>query len=360
MNQENINQQQQQNVIGGNVQEGVPQAQDDPALIINQHYLPRGDLTISSNISFVDSSVTPITIPLVQIPTLFRQTFDSTEMNLADDEDIEYYTNKYSPAPQVTMPNISIYLGYVILGVEMDIKYLESIMICCQNYLNGTMEILPSGTFRYLNQRRDGLSRRYTKLCMAVYYSISSNYYKVRPRMAEMVREMQALMQDLYDDNTYTSVLTELTPYRVNDHDYTISKSTIRRWATTITWHALMYNSQSPLTFQQFLDLFFKIYSIAQGKILRYDLTHINDQQVLTIIPNSHLFVHLTPENMISSEVQVTSEIPQRFISLMRYLPLANDDMLEWSEDDDDDDERDNSEQEDNQNAESVDESALA
>lgn len=364
MEQQNVNQEQQQNVIDGNIQDGVPQAQDDPALIINQHYLPRGDLTISSNISFVDSSVTPVTIPFATIPTLFQQTFDSVEVNFSDDGDIHYETTTFSPSPQVQMPNIARYIGYIILGIEVDTKYQESIMVCCQCYLDGTMEILPNGTFRYLNQRRDGLSRRYADLCVAVYYSISSNYYKTRPRMLEMVREMQSLMQDIYQDTTYTSVYTKVIPYIENGHRYDLSKTLIRRWATTIPWHALMYNSQSPLDFHQFIDLFFKIYSINQGKILRYDLTHSNQQQLQTIIPNSDLFVRLTPPNMISSEVQISSEIPLRFISLLRYLFLAEAGELPWNLDEenneDENDDQSHQEAESNQDAESIDEARLA
>lgn len=363
MNQQNINQQQQANVIGGNIQAGIPQAQDDPALIINQHYLPKGNLTITSNISFVDSSVTSITIPLVTMPTLFRQIFDSNEINFVDTEDSDFSTNTFSPSPHIQMPNIARFIGYVILGIELDIKYQESIMLCCQNYLNGTMEILQNGSFRCLNQSRDGTDRRYSNLCKAVYFSISANYYKVRPRMVEVIKEIQSLMQDLYQDSSYTSVYTKVLPFNANGQDYVISKSTLRRWATTIPWHALMYNSQSPLSFEQFMDLFFKLYSVNQGKILRYDLTHSNDQQIQTIMPNSHLFINLTPPNMISSEVHVTSEIPQRFVSLIRYLLLAQGDELTWSLENDDEDEDDDQEQEqeeDQPDAESIDEAQLA
>lgn len=363
MNQENINQEQQQNVIGGNVQQGVPQQQDDPALIINQHYLPRGDLTISSNISYVDSSVVPVTIPLAQIPALFQQTFDNTEINLTDSEEMTFPTNKFSPSPQVQMPNIATFLSYVILGIEMDTKYLESIMICCQVYLDGSMEILPNGSFRYLNQQRDGLTRRYSNLCLAVYYSISSTYYEVRPRAAETVREMQFLMQDIFSRPNATSVYTKLLPYRSNGHDYVLSKSTIRRWATTIPWHGLIYNSQAPLTFDQYVELFFKIYSIAQGKILRYDLTHTNNQQIQTILPNSDMFVALTPPNMISSEIYISSDIPQRFISLIRYLVLAENGHFTWQDAEEEETNQDESDQQNNSSnggAESIDEESLA
>lgn len=363
MNQENINQEQQENVIGGNVQAGIPQAQDDPALIVNQHYLPRGDLTITSNISFVDSSVNSITIPFVRMPTLFQQVFDSTEMNFSNDERMHFPTNTFSPAPHIQIPNIARYIGYVILGIEMDLKYQESIMICCQNYLNGSMEILPNGSFRYLNQIRDGLTRRYTNLCKAVYFAISSGYYKTRPKPIEIVKEIQSLMQDLYENPNYTSVYTKVLPFVVNGQEYSISKSTLRRWATTIPWHALIYNSQSPLSFDDFMDLFFKIFSITQGKILRYDLTHSNNQQVQTIMPNSSLFINLTPPNMISSEVHTTSEISQHFVSFIRYLFLAEGDELPWGEneqedDDDNDDEQQNDES--TQDAESIDEAELA
>jgi hypothetical protein len=332
----NINQEQQQDVIGGNIQNGVPQQQDDPALVINQHYLPRGDLTISSNISFVDSSVTPITIPLVQMPLIFEQIFDSTEMNFTTTDDLIFSQNRYKPAPHMQIPNIARYLGYVITGTDMDTKFLESMMICCGCYLDGTMEILPSGTFRYLNQRRDGTNRRYSPLCMAVYYSISSAYYQIRPKNLEIVKQIQSLMQDIYENSNYTSVLTRVRPMVIAGQEYIVNKSTLRRWATTIPWHALMYNSQSPLSFQQFIDLYFKVFSINQGKILRYDISHPNEQTTQTIMPNSHLFVKLTPENMISSEVHITTDIPQRFINLIRYLALVENEEITWSEDDED------------------------
>lgn len=363
MNQDNMYWQQEEQLNGENVRSRIPQAQDDPALVLNQHYLPKGDLTITANISFVDSSVNAIVIPLVQIPTLFHQTFDSTEFNFSDSQDIHFPLRIFSPAPYIRIPNIARYLGYVILGIEMDTKYKESIMICCQNYLDGSMEILPNGSFRYLKQRRDGLARRYTSLCKAAYFSISANYYKTRPSNIQMTKEIQSLMQDLYDNSTYTSVYTKLIPFTVNDQEYHISKSTLRRWATTIPWHALIYNSQSPLSFDGFTDLFFKIFCVNQGKILRYSSIHSNVQHVGTIIPNSHLFINLTPLNMISSEVHIPPEITQQFVTFIRYLLLSEGDSLTWGLDEQENDDNDDSEQhneQSTQDAESIDESELA
>lgn len=366
-NTPNVNQQQQVLVIGGNVQNGIPQAQDDPALVINDGYLPNGDLTLNSNISYIDSSVHSVSIPFVQMASLFEQKFDSTEMNFADTEDLTFLTKQYSPPPHYQMPNIARYIANIIIGLELDIKYLESILICCANYLNGQAEILPSGIFRTLNVVRDGTNRRYSKLCKAIYYSIGSSYYQVRPNQAVIIKDMQTLLQDLYRDGTYTSVLTTLKPYVQDNQQYAIGKTSVQRWATSIPWHALIYNSQSPITFEDFLDLFFKIYSINKGKILRFDLTYPNRQLAQSIIPNSNLFNKLVPEGMNSSEIHLTSDVPNRFILFLRYLMQSELSDLPWGEDDDeldDDDIIDENEGELNNNGsettESVDEAELA
>lgn len=358
MEQGDFDQNQQENVIGGDIQNGIPQQQDDPALIINPHYLPQGDLTITSNISFVDSSIQPITVPLTSIPGLFQQVFDASESNLTQDVELEYPTPVLSPNPPMSLPNIARYLAYIVLGIELDIKYRESILLCCQNYTEGTMEITPNGDFRALKQTRDGTTRRYTNLCIAIYFSISGSYYKVNPHNTEMIASMQSLMQDIYQNKTYTSVYTKLNKYVFRGKSYTVPKSTIRRWATTIPWHALMYNSQSPLTFTQFIDLYFKMYSISQGKILRYDISHSNDQSTQTIIPNSQLFSALNPPHMISSEINIPTDIPDRFITLMRYLMLVQQGILNL--DDDEDDTNDNQDDIVPNDPESIDEGGLA
>lgn len=335
----NINQEQQQNVINGNIQGNVPQQQDDPPLIINQHYLPRGDLTISSNISFVNSSVNAVIVPLVAMPSLFRQEFDNNEENFSVNSGYATDYVDISPNPHVQIPNIARYIGYIISGIQIDVKFEESILICCKCYLNGTMEILPNGTFRYLNQPRNGLTRRYSLLCKIIYHSISQYYYEPTLDSTTLVAEMQGLMQDLYDNSTYTSVLTTIKPYVFNGVEYTITKSALRRWATTIPWHALIFNSQSPLGYDDFLDLFFKMFSINQGKALRYIDTHPNIQRVQSIVPNSSLFTRLNPTHMESYEINYAPVTTTRFILFCRYMQIAITSTLDWHSDDSDDEE---------------------
>lgn len=324
MSRVNLNDEQQRSVINGTIQGQVPQQQEDPARVIDQQFIDNGNLVITSTFDFKTRTTSSVIIPFSQVPSLFEQRFDNTEENFVINEDIAIEQYYFAPNAQFQMPNIAHYIGYIVIGAETSTKYQESILICCQEYLNGTMEILPSGLFRVLNVRRDGTNRRYSQLCMAIYFSIGALYYQLVPSNSTVVREMQALLQDIYNNTSFTSVLTRLKSYDANGVSTQVNRPILRRWATSIPWHALMYNAQAPMTFGQFLDLFFKLYSINQGKVIRYDLTHPDDQAPHSIIPNDIMFTNVTPKNMVSSPYHISPLIPYKFIYFIRYL-MASD-----------------------------------
>lgn len=366
MNDNNLNLNQQNNVLNGTIQGNVPQSQDDPALAINPQVRRPGDLYLTSNLSFEDQSVLTVKIEIDQIPQLFLQIFDSSEANLSTDEEIQFETSRYSPSHYTFTPNIAQYIGNVILGLEMGTKYQESIMMGCAMYLDGVAEILPNGSIRILNVRRDGTNRRYSELCMIIHYAIGSYYYKVRPNVATTVKMYQSLMQEIYGNAYYTSVLTRIKKFQSRGSLYNVSRAAIRRWALDVPWHALMYNSQAPLDKQQFIDLFFKVYSVNVGQELRYDMTHDNDQFAQTINPNSILFTSLIPENMVAAPTFLSADIPLGFITFMRYYLGVDYVDFRWraegeesSEDDDSDKLSDDDRLDGTPDAENMDDSVL-
>lgn len=344
MTSNDSNQDQQLYVLNGNVQENIPQPQDDPPLRVNQQTRRNGDLTLTSNLSFEDSSVKTVRIPITSMPAMFAQVFDSTEANFSTDNELSYDRHRYSPTAYTYTPNIAKFLGNIIIGQELGVKYLESIMIGCAMYLDGVAEILPEGDIRILDVRRDTSKVRYRELCIIIYYSLSSFYNKARPTTLTLIEMYQSLMQEIYGNASLTSVYTRIKRYQSQGQLYDVSRAAIRRWALDTPWHALMYNNQAPLTKEQFVDLFFKMYSVNTGQELRYATIHPNDQTPSTLNPNSPLFTALLPDTMVARMVDNSADIPMCFITFIRYY-LATDyidlkwrDIDETSSDDDDDD----------------------
>lgn len=334
-------------VVGGNVQQGVPTQQSDPTIIPNAHYLPNGDLTICSDQNFDNWTINTITIPIATVAGLFRIETDSNEPNLVEQEDVEYTPTKYTPHLQTSMPNIAQFIGMLITGADIDQRFLESILTSTAAYLDGIMEILANGTFMYLNQQRDGTNRRYSQLCMIINYAISSVIYPPMPPNSEIAMEQQAMIQTLYQTGA-TSALFTLRDAVVNSNTYIITKAMLNRWAMTTPWHALIYNSQAPLTLRAFITLFNNIFSINCGKRLTSQNSFIGQKPTTSMMPNFDLFTNLTPPGMRSSTFNISTKIPQRFITFLRYLLYTESNELEWF-DDEDEDTSDASEGEDDQ-----------
>lgn len=316
-------------VINGNIQEGIVQQQFDPDLKINTNYLPNGDLSLTSDLSYGTNTIKNISIPLSAVTTIFRPAFDSSEVNLVNGDVFVLNQKRYTPHHQIQMPNIARYIGYVMTGVPLYVKYLESIMLCCRNYLDGTMEILPSGAFMYLNQRRDGTVRRYSDLCIAIYYAIASDIYSQQPGKDVVDMELQSLIQNTFLSNA-TSMYVEVIPYVVNNTTYNVTKPLIKTWATSSPWHALIYNSQAPLSMDEYVKLFLKVFAIFTGKAIRYldDTPNVIKNQA--IIPNSPHFTKLSPPGTSSHTIQYDNSIITRMYKLVRYIYAAEQGLLEW------------------------------
>lgn len=333
----NTSESQNVNIIGGNIQTGIPTQQADPTQIINTHYLPNGDLTIQSDQDLDTWTINKITIPISTVAGLFQNTTDSTEQNIVIDDDIELSPPYYTPRSQTSMPNIAQFIGALITGTDLDQRYLESILICTSSYLDGTMEILPSGMFLMLNARRDGTNRRYSQLCMILNYAISYCIYTPPPPRSDVAMEQQALIQTLFVPGA-TSMLTKLRQATVNSENYTITKTMLNRWAMTTPWHALIYNSQAPLTRNAFIKLFYNIYTINCGKRITYTNSVSGFQPTMSIVPNSGLFTKLDPINSVSSTYNINTQISQRLSIFIRYMLLSSETPLTWITDDDESD----------------------
>lgn len=320
-------------VIGNNYQDGIPGPQADPPIQINQHYLPNGDLTISSNYDYSAQDITKIVVPIVDVPSLFGTTFDGSEQDLVMTAQIEYEFNYYHPLHQIIMPNIAQFIGNLVTGVDLYDKSMEAMLICTQGYLNGIYEILPNGMFLALKEQRDGTNRRYSNLCKAIYFALSSTIYKDMPARSEMNIEMQSLIQDKMMPGA-TSMLVKVKPYVYQNQEYNVTTPMFNMWAQTTPWHALMFNSQAPLTMDQFIQLFIKIFAINNGKTLRYTMSYTNKQPILSIVPNSDLFVALNPPNMVSSIKYSNPAITERFVTFIRYLSYSVFVGLDWDDTD--------------------------
>lgn len=337
--------------VGDNIQNGIPEPQQDPTIPPNTHYLPNGDLTIESVYDYGTKTRHIKKVPLVEMLGLLETATDARETNLVNSDTLIFNPGVYKPHHTIFLPNIAQYIGKVITGADLQQKYLEDMMLCCQAYLDGTMEISETGFFRVLNTRRDGLNRRYSKLCMCVYYSISEEIYKSLPAKVISDIEIQSLIQDLIMPGS-TSMYVKLKPYNINGIPYNIPKPSVSAWLNTTPWHSIIYNSQTPITFVNFLRLFFKLYCLYGGKITRY--IEFMPNQIVTdgILPNSDYFVKLNPENTNSFEQRISNTVPLRIARLIRYLVKSEstDDPLTWipygteDDDSDNDDNNDNNE----------------
>lgn len=358
----NTNEIQNVNVIGGNIQNGIPTQQADPTLVPNAHYLPSGHLTIASIGSLNNWTVRPVSIPITAVSNLFEVTTNSTEQNLIVDDEFRFYVPSYKPRNIITVPNIAYFIGAVITGAELSQKYLESMLVCTTGYLNGTMEILASGTFMNLNQVRDGRNRRYSRLCTVINYALSGNLYSPDPHLADVATEQQAQIQ-AYFMRDATSMLVRLKKAIVNDTEYTVTKSMLSQWALSTPWHALMYNSQAPMEIDDFIRLFINVYAIHCGKrIVHLDSVPL-DTDHATILPNFDLFTALNPPNTQSVVNNISTAIPTRFISFTNLLYYTIENELEWSppnEDGEDVQSEDDTEEEDNSDDSEENDSDLA
>lgn len=345
-------------IVDGNIQGLVPQVQADPPLQPNDHYLPNGSLTVHSEYNYATKEVSNVTITPMTLRRLFVQKFDSTEQNFANTAQFPITLEIKNPLPYALMPNIANWIGHVICGTSLNDKFIDALIICTRNYLEGTMEILPNGSFSVLTTRRPGLTRRYSKLCIFVHFALAATHSKVVNHSTINIRNIQAIMQDIYGSNRFTSVYTSLEPYNHLGNLHHIATDTIKMWATRTPWHALIYNSQTPMLTNGFRDLFFKIYSLCRGAILRNNANHSNDQKSHSIIPNSPFFTNVVPAGMIAHVRHIPEQEPFAFVNFMRYFLASDEGALEWDFDDDDDDEV-NSEN-NNTGSESVDESQIS
>lgn len=289
----------------------------------------------------------------------FLQKFDITEQNFATSQTFPLEIEVKTPLPYSIMPNIANWIGNVITGTSMNDRFIEALIICTRNYLDGTMEILPNGSFSNLITKRDGLNRRYSKLCIFVHFALAATHSKIAPHSITNIQNIQSIMQDIYGSPKYTSVYTSLEPYAHLGNLYHITSPTLKMWATTTPWHALIYNSQAPMKNNDFRDLFFKIYSICKGTTVRQRATHSNDQKLHSIIPNSPFFTNALPTGMLSHIRHIPELEPFAFINFMRYFLASDEGVLDWDFDEDDDDD-DTTSETDNAGSESVNESQIS
>lgn len=345
-------------IVNGDIQGLVPQIQADPQIPPNENYLPNGNLTIHSAYDYATKTVSNVTITPMTLRGLFVQKFDNTEQNFANAQEFPLKLEIKNPLPYTIMPNIANWIGNVICGTAMNDRFLEALIICTRNYLEGTMEILPNGNFSVLTTRRDGLKRRYAKLCIFVHFALNATHSKNAFHSITNIRNIQSIMQDIYGSNRLTSVYTSLDQYVHLGNRYTINSSTLKMWATRVPWHAMIYNSQTPMTTHGFRDLFFKIYSISQGTALRYGGDHSNDQRLQSIIPNSPFFKAVLPVGMISHVRHIPEIEPFAFVNFMRYFLASDEGALDWNTNDDDSNE--SVSEPDNSTAESVNESPIS
>lgn len=325
---------QRKNVIGGNFQDGVPQLQADPPQQINDSYLPNGDMTIKSSQNVMNYTVETVMLPFVKMPSMFENQFNSHSPNLVPSTGLDLSMIRFETTVQNTMPNIATFIGYIIIGYEIDRRYLDAVMRCCDNYLQGIMEIMPNGQFSPLltSSKRDGLNRRYSSLCKVVYYTISDSLYSMMPSEGYVTIEIQSLVRDTFLEDC-TSMYTKMKQYEFNKQKYDITQGMINQWATTIPWHALMYNHQTPINGEQFRKMFVNMYNINRGKVIRYDEPKPNKLVTSGILPNSDLMVHLDPPNTRSYVRNLPTSIPHRFAQFIRFLALSEQEILTWDND---------------------------
>lgn len=328
---------QQKNVIGGDYQQGVPQPLADPPQKVEPGYLPNGDMTICSTKSFLNASVKDVILPLVDIPAIFENKFDSNGPNFVPSSNIKFDARKFQTTVQNAMPNIAHFIGYVVTGYEIDRRYLYAVMRCCNNYLDGLMEIGVSGQFIPLITQRNGLNRRYSELCKVVYYTISAVVETTLSPNAVVTMEIQSLLQEVFLENC-TGMYVKTKKYDVNGAKYDITKGMFNDWATIIPWHALIYNSQSPLTLDQYDKTFINMYALNRGKLIRFDEN--KDNKIITdaILPNSELITQLDPPDTRSFVSSISTDVPTRFFQFMRFFRASRETPLPWSSDEDDSD----------------------
>lgn len=346
-------------MVDGNIQGLVPQIQADPNLPPNEHYLPNGSLTINSVYDYATKSVSNVTITPMTLRGQFIQQFDITEQNFATAEVFPLELEVKTSLPYSLMPNIANWIGHVITGTSMNDKFIEALMTCTRNYLDGTMEILPNGSFSNLITRRDGMNRRYSRLCMFTHFALAATHSKVAPHSITNIRNIQSIMQDIYGSPKYTSVYTSLEPYNHLGNLYHITSPTLKMWAASTPWHALIYNSQAPMSNNDFRDLFFKIYSVCKGTTLRHNGDHSNDQKLHSILPNSPFFTNVIPQGMVSHVRHIPELEPFAFVNFMRFFLASDENELDWNFDEDDNND-DTDSQLDNTTSESINESLLS